>query len=295
MASVCPKVLTALLIGAPIVLAASAAPAHEDYRKVGDGKISDEPKVGYLFSCQQQFDPNAPGASEPGDWIVGKKFYPDLKPTVNGKVDWPDSRISIRVRGDERVISANNLPSHKTGVYPIRSSDDAYDYDKNPNYIETQRILLRLPANPEFAKQESCVPMGMIGFTVKGVAIYNAVDAKGRDAPAYEIQDKWGGHPQQSGQYHYHDLAPGMSKGIDENGHSELVGYALDGFGIYGEYEKKTDKKTRKMKNKKLDECHGHVGNVMWDGEEVEMYHYHLTTAYPYTIGCFRGPPVSVD
>ncbi|MGL5908804.1 MAG: hypothetical protein ACRCZP_02310, partial [Phycicoccus sp.] len=43
-----------------------------------------------------------------------------------------------------------------------------------------------------------------------------------------------------------------------------------------------------------LDACHGHVGPVLWDGEVREMYHYHLTRDYPYTVGCFVGDPVEV-
>jgi hypothetical protein len=32
----------------------------------------------------------------------------------------------------------------------------------------------------------------------------------------------------------------------------------------------------------------------MWDGKKVVMYHYHLNGEYPYSIGCFRGNPVTV-
>ncbi len=130
--------------------------------------------------------------------------------------------------------------------------------------------------------------MGMIGFTLVGGAIYNAVDAGGRDAPAHEVQDKCGGHPQQGGQYHYHNLTPCLPHGRDASGGSELIGYALDGFGIYGPYEADGHKVT----NADLDECHGLVGPVMWDGKLVTMYHYRMTDDYPYSVGCFRGTPV---
>jgi len=279
-----------------VALFASGAIAHEGHRTLGDSKISSSPKRGYIYSCQQTFNPNAPGAGNSGDWIDGDTVYPDRKPTVDGKVKWPDRDISINVRGDTRIIRANGLPKHKTGIYPIQQSDDAYAYDRNPNAIEEQSIVLKLPADPEEANNASCVPMGMIGFTVKGVALFNGLDAAGRDAPAYEIQDKWGGHPEAQGLYHFHHLAPGMKKGVDKRGHSKLIGYALDGFGIYGEYEKtKSNGKKKKIKNKHLDACHGHVGKVMWDGEIRKMYHYHMTYEYPFSIGCFRGKPVSAS
>jgi hypothetical protein len=273
-----------------IAVGIGAAGAH-DVRQIGDGRYSNVPKEGYLFSCQSRFNTNAPGASGNGPWIRGKSYDPDDKPTIDGAVTWPNARIEVTREGDTRIVSANNLPTHPTGNFPVSRSDDAFRYDRNPNRIRGQGILLRLPAEPVVAAQPSCVPMGMIGFTLTGGALYNALDARGRDAPAHEILDKCGGHPQRNGQYHYHDLAPCLPSGRDASGHSELIGYALDGFGIFGPYEA-ADKE---MTNAGLDGCHGHVGPVIWDGEERTLYHYHLNDEYPYSIGCFRGAPVSTQ
>jgi hypothetical protein len=30
---------------------------------------------------------------------------------------------------------------------------------------------------------------------------------------------------------------------------------------------------------------------VLWDGEMIELYHYHWTYDFPYNIGCFKGTP----
>jgi YHYH protein len=267
----------------------SGASAH-DIRELGDGKYSSTPKAGYLLSCQTHFDPNAPGGPG-GPWIKGDTYDASEKPTIAGDVMWPNAEVSISVEGDTRVVRANNLPTHPTGVYPVSPSDPAYRYARNPNSITEQNILLRLPANPEVASQASCVPMGMVGFTLVGGAIFNAIDARGRDAAAHEVLDKCGGHPQQDGQYHYHDFAACLPHGRDASGGSELIGYALDGFGIYGPY----DASGKELTNADLDACHGRVGPVMWDGKLVSMYHYVMTDEYPYSIGCFKGTPVSVD
>ncbi|MBO6539947.1 MAG: YHYH protein [Rhizobiaceae bacterium] len=278
------------LAAAVAIAAVTGAPSIAHERPLGDGKITSSPRVDYLMSCQQRFNANAPGAHRTGDWISGNTYDTDEKPTVDGSVNWP-SRISVSLQGNERVVSSNNLPNHPTGNFPIARNDDAYQYDRNPNRISEQNILLRLPANPQLAANASCVPMGMIGFALSGVAIYNAVDASGRDAPAHEIQDKCGGHPQRSGQYHYHDLSPCLTdtrSGIA--GHSNLVGYALDGFGIYGLHGENGEV----MTNADLDECHGHTHTVMWDGAPREIYHYHMTNEYPYTLGCYRGTPQRV-
>ena len=63
----------------------------------------------------------------------------------------------------------------------------------------------------------------------------------------------------------------------------------MDGFGIFG--PRGVDGAT--VTNNDLDECHGHSHPIMWDGKEVDMFHDHVTSEYPYAIGCFRGTPVS--
>ena len=273
-----------------LLFAASAVQGHE-IRRLGDDRVSGEPRVDHLYSCQQQFDPNAPGASGPFPWIQGQRYDPRRKPVIGGRQSWPNAQIAITREGNWRLIVSNNLPQHPTGIFPIRTSDQAYQFDRNPNAIREQRIRLKLPFAPQAAPAPSCVPMGLIGFTVVGGALYNAMDARGRDAPAYEMMDLCGGQPQQEGQYHYHDNAPCLPNGRDANGHSELIGYALDGFGIYGAF----DIDGRPITNRELDACHGHVGPVLRDGRIQEIFHYHLNDEYPYSVGCFHGTPVRVS
>ena len=76
------------------------------------------------------------------------------------------------------------------------------------------------------------------------------------------------------------------------NTHSPIVGIAKDGTGIYGLYEKD------KTPPSDLDACNGHVGIVPSNSdtgyfgvqtESTEVYHYHTTTDFPFTIGCY-GP-----
>jgi hypothetical protein len=257
-------------------------------RPLGDGKVADEPTIGAVWSCQQRFDPNGPGADVDGEWIVDDRWDPTRKPTVDGRIDWPGSAITIEVVGDRRVVTANNLPDHPTGVFPIAADDDAYRYDRNPNSITEQEVMLALPAAPEPAPEPSCLPMGMIGVALSGGAIFNALDVRGRDAPAYEIQDECDGHPEVNGQYHYHDLSSCLADTGAVDGHSSLMGYALDGYGIYGPRSDDGSNVT----NDELDACHGHIGEVEWDGVTVEVYHYHFTAEYPYTLGCFTGTPI---
>ena len=237
-----------------------------------------------MFSCQTEF--RGGGAHRRGPWIGDATWDPAGKPFVDGDIRWPNAEISLAIEGAERVVRANNLPNHPTGQFPIAADDDAYAYDRNPNAIAPQAIVLRLPAIPAASGRPNCVPMGMIGFALTGAAIFNALDAQGRDAPAHEIQDACGGHPERRGQYHYHDRSACMEDARSQpGGHSDLVGYAIDGFGIFG----LAGADGAEITNADLDECHGHSHEMVWDGQRRDIYHYHLSREYPYTIGCFRG------
>ncbi len=120
-----------------------------------------------------------------------------------------------------------------------------------------------------------------------GVLLYNGLDNGGRDAVAHETQDACNGHPDGNDRYHYHDVPSCILS--QATGASTLVGYALDGFGIYVERDANGNLPT----DADLDACHGRTSPVMWDGKLTTIYHYDATLEYPYTVGCFMGTPVS--
>ncbi|MFN2582400.1 MAG: YHYH protein [Candidatus Dormibacteria bacterium] len=183
-------------------------------------------------------------------------------------------------------MNTNDLPQQlPTGTFPITSTDPVSQYDRNPNSISAQKIVLSLPAQPSQAAASSCTTLGAIGVMTDGVLLFNALDAGGRDAGAHEIQDRCGGHPEMRGQYHYHAISACLAPVTADA--SLLVGYALDGYGIYAEWNAQGKLPT----NADLDECHGRSSSVSWDGATVTMYHYDLTLEYPYTVGCYRGTP----
>lgn len=253
---------------------------------LGDGKISTEPKKGYVYSCQTRFSPNAGGAQADGPWINGATWDLTQKISVQGQVAWPSAWFSVDYSGTTLTLSGNGLPTTgTTGTFPVAKSDPAYNYDRNPNSISAQSVDLSLPNNPKVAEEATCVPMGAIGRALNGVAIFNALDGRGDDAVAHEIQDSCNGHPERTGEYHYHGPSDCI-EGADRP--NTLVGYANDGFGIYSRFDKEGNEYT----NDDLDECHGLISEIEWNGETVNMYHYVLTQEYPYTVGCFRGAPV---
>jgi hypothetical protein len=61
-----------------------------------------------------------------------------------------------------------------------------------------------------------------------------------------------------------------------EGKHSPLIGYAFDGFAVYGPNDTKGKPPTD------LDDCNGHA-------DEDRGYHYHVTAKFPYILGAYRG------
>jgi hypothetical protein len=249
---------------------------------LGDGKIASSPKKGWIWACR--VDPGAGGAFRNGPWIRSDGTYDfTAKAVVPGSVKWP-RKFEIHQQGAYRVFSANDYPDHPTGIFPIPPDSKAYQYDRNPNSIREQSMQISLPTNPVLAGVPTCAP-GAVGILLSGAVLFNALDAPGRDAVAHETQDACQGHPQESGVYHYHSISTCIKDEQGEDGHSKLVGYALDGFGIFGH----RDRGGKVLTSADLDECHGHTHEIEWNGKRVVMYHYHATWDFPYTIGCMRG------
>lgn len=256
---------------------------------LGDGYVSTTPKVGYVDSCVTSFG-GIGGAQVVGPWVNTKdKSWDSLtKIHVEGSVSWPNASYSVTVSGERRIIATNDLPTdHTTGSFPIASTDPAYAYDRNPNSIAAQSIKWSLPLNPVAASKPSCTSGGAIGVLDDGVLLFNALDGEGRDAGAHEVLDACDEHPQMGDMLHHHEIPSCILAAA--TGRSTLVGYAIDGYGIYVE----RDADGALLTNTDLDACHGRTSMVLWNGKMQKIYHYDATSEYPYTVGCFHGTPIS--
>ncbi len=265
-----------------------ATPINIHKLPLGDGKYEDGgPKKGYVYSCITNF--NGGGAfrngpwidEEAGTWNLAKKIY------VEGRVHW-ESEFAQHVSGSERDLEGNGLPPQTTGTFPIEESDPAYEYDRNPNTISSYRLKASLPANPKRAAEPSCVG-GTVGVMKNGIPLFSPFDAGGRDAVATEIQDHCDAHPEKTGQYHYHGLSTCLYNWRTDKSRSVLLGWALDGFGIYAE----RDSEGTMLSSADLDACHGRTSTVEWNGKKRRMYHYVMTLDFPYTVACYRGTPIT--
>ena len=115
---------------------------------------------------------------------------------------------------------------------------------------------------------------GAIAVAANGIPIFNPIKNDGRtDTFLAGELDEYGGHCGRADDYHYH-VAPWHL--AERLGPSLPLGYALDGYPIYGLAE--PDGSTVNG----LDSFHGHASAA---GE----YHYHASKSYPYINGGFHG------
>lgn len=252
---------------------------------LGDGKYSTSaPAQGVIYLCSTRS--GGRGAMENGPWIHGSTWNRDEKLTVSGEVKWPDAFFSMVTNAAYRILSGNALPiTHTTGTFPIGKSEAGYAYDRNPNTIEPNSISTSLPLSPSYSETPYCMPGGQVGVMLSGVPLLNGLDAAYRDAPAHEIQDSCGGHPQEDGEYHYHNL----SECFEDTSVETVLGYANDGFPITGPVVSEGNYLT----TADLDVCHGITSEIVIDGERTVSYHYVMTPDYPYSVSCFRGEPIT--
>jgi hypothetical protein len=247
---------------------------------LGDDKyVTDAPKKGYIYLCNVRKD--NPGSMVNGSWMHGTTWNFLEKISVSGAVSWPNALFSNIISAGMRVLSGNGLPlNHTTGVFPVASSDPASKIDKNPNTISAQTMKQSIPADPTYSDTPYCMG-GEVGIMLSGVPLFNGFDAGLRDAAAHELQDSCDGHPQGSGQYHYHSL----SACFKDTSVSTVLGYAYDGFPITGPLVAQN----KYLTTEDLDVCHGITSEIVVDGVRKASYHYVMTQDFPYSASCFRG------
>jgi hypothetical protein len=268
--------------------ATSAATSGPDLTALplGDSKTTTtNPRRGYLYECVKMT--GGGGAQKNGPWIHGSTYDLTQKFVVDGAVDWPKAFFKKLLKGSVLSLTGNGLPKHTTGVFPVQPSDDAAQIDPNPNRISAYKLSEKIPGHPKYHSTPGCA-QGQVGVMTSGAALFAAVDAKDQDAVAHEVQDSCSGHPQESGVYHYHGLPACIATG-KANKQSKLIGWALDGFPIYGP----RGAGGVYLNNDALDECHGIISKVNYMGKKRKLFHYVANYEFPYTVGCYRGGAVA--
>ena len=246
------------------------------------------------------------------------------------KLSFP-SVISIKVIDKLRVIESNGIPNHKVGKFPNEG---------NPHSIKPQKYKFKIPLHPQIANETTSIenPRFNFGIALSGVLF----DPLAREYYLGDLKSDWryeatsgaiklgldtnNAHVQPDGSYHYHALPRGLENQIEEkfdNLHSPLLGWAADGFPIYGATGYSGDKNLiinkssyRIKKGKRqngilnpggiydgtfindfyydnnygtLDQCNGRfsITPEFPDG----IYAYFITKEYPSIPRCFKGTP----
>jgi hypothetical protein len=149
-------------------------------------------------------------------------------------------------------------------------------FNLNPNRIAPQNLTFKIPINPAVSAVHDATPLGPIGISVNGIPLFNQYAGPSQPL-TNEINsfDQYNGHPQQTGEYHYHvePLYITANKGSDA-----LIGFLLDGFPVYGPKENGAT-----IVNADLDVYHGHTAATA--DYPNGIYHYHITADAPYING----------
>ncbi len=205
---------------------------------------------------------------------------------------------SITSDGTYIYFKTKNLPDHKSTYYATTNPlYEAYsgstfggnEFKKNPNTISEYNATVKIPLNPKVDASHPATPLGAIGIALNGVALFNQYAGPNNQALTGEIAsfDKYYGHPQNTGVYHYH-VEPLYLTTVKSK-KSGLMGFLLDGFPVYGPQEENGTTVTSSM----LDAYHGHTHATV--DYPNGIYHYHFTADSPYLNGNgYYGTPGTV-
>jgi hypothetical protein len=227
----------------------------------------------------------APFADNMQAWL--RKGWLDLDGQLVTKDRLVKDNVVLEFTKTDLIIRSHNLPNHPTAVFPDRWRA----LDGNPNYIQEQRQVWRIPLEPKVNpnhvatdahNENRALPMGPIGVACNGVIFFNPFDADSVEA-IWRL-DRCCGHPSPGFEYHYHKYPVCVKSPWADDGtaHSPLLGFAFDGFPIYGPYEAAGDLAKDSTKNPL------NAFNVHYD--EARGWHYHVTPGkFPHLIGGYWG------
>lgn len=162
-------------------------------------------------------------------WVVnttGATGY-DSYPTDVQSVKYSDSNV---------YLTCSCIPGYDIGPWP-----------GDPNKPVNQNFLFKITRFPTAnTGTPAATPLGHIGIWSNGVSMFNA-----KDANSYQNAGVWNqnaivvegssfdsclGHPAPNGEYHHHLNPVCIYDDKDSLHHSPIIGYAFDGFPIYGAY-----------------------------------------------------------
>lgn len=209
--------------------------------------------------------------------------------------------VSITLGRGFFTFQSNGLPSHSRPAFyavpqgPVVNGTNARAI---PDPSRAQAVSVQIPTKPRRLKAPVATGLGPIGVLISGAVLFNPYEAGGTPALASNFTvrspggydapfiDGCNGHPQQQGMYHYHGLPPCVTAQLDgTSGPSHIIGFALDGYPIYGD----RNIKGKQIGAGKLDACNGITSRTPEFPQGI--YHYVLLNepSARSSLNCFRG------
>jgi hypothetical protein len=204
------------------------------------------------------------------------------------------------------VMEPTGIPNHaRDEYYAVPISQDVVVPDSTTAKIvkdptKAQSYKFTIPNTPQYVSAVTATSLGSIGVMISGAVIYNPFEGDNKtvamannftitnsEGITASFVDKCAGHPiPDSGAYHYHGLSICVTAKVDKIAKpSHVIGFALDGFPIYGD----RDNKGKQVTAKNLDKCNGI--NSATPEFPKGIYHYVLlgTADVRSSIACFHG------
>lgn len=231
--------------------------------------------------------------------------------------------IAISSDGDTCTISSNAVPNHDFNenggfVTPLSEQDQSYTVTASPSLAETPTALSLRLDNAVFLNgvKLDLLAAGCFGVGDGRIGCRDVSSSYRYDpmSPGAGFRtDEHNAHTQPDGTYHYHGNPMALFEQDDPTGPSPVIGFAADGFPIFGSYimdagslRKAIPSYRLKSGNRAvgpggaydrtfvddweyvagsgdLDQCNG----MIQDG----VYGYVVTDRYPHVLGCFSGTP----
>lgn len=213
--------------------------------------------------------------------------------------------VKITYSKSSIILQPTGIPNHARDTYYAVPNAGVVVPDsttariiKDPTKAQTYKFTI--PSTPKYTSTVTTTSLGSIGVMISGAVLYNPFEGDGKtvamannftitDASGITASfvDKCSGHPTPDvGAYHYHGLPNCVTAKVDKASKpSRIIGFALDGFPIYGD----RDNNGKQLTAAALDKCNGI--NSATPEFPKGIYHYVLlsTADARSSIACFHG------
>jgi len=221
------------------------------------------------------------GMEKAGIWFKDDKVY-DVSGHFIANLDEFYSDDKWLLYREDGTIKVTETEEACLAAAKPEVDEDYHNYcvECLPEYFKDQVTTFVIPATPTYLKSVQNFGRGGIGIAFNGVnydppAPTHAILAAHTIAPL----DDHGGHVNPHGGYHYHAVTGSTKEIVQNDTHAAIIGYAIDGFGIYTLLDKNGNKPSD------LDECGGHF-------DDIRGYHYHAgEPGGNQIIKCLHGLP----